>query len=142
MSPSAVNAQNSLNYYWTLPSDSHSTNNVQVSGVDEADTAKIDGQYIYTISSTQNAGVLYWKAYGYGSGSDNSVYIVNADPQNPQVVLKISLGNDTEPAGLFLSSNGSKLVVLASKYQTYNYGRCHGAAFCRCCNAHDTCLPG
>ena len=49
--------------------------------------------------------------------SSNTVYILNADPQNPEVVAKINLGNDTEPAGLFLSQDGSKLVVLASKYQ-------------------------
>jgi inhibitor of cysteine peptidase len=122
MSPSAGSAENAPNSYWTQLSSSHSTTNVQVAGVDEADTVKTDGQYIYTVSTSQNAGVLYWNAYGYGSGGSNSVYIVNADPQNPQVISKISLGNDTEPAGLYLSQDGSKLVVLASKYQTFNYG--------------------
>ncbi len=59
---------------------------------------------------------------GFNSETNNAVYIINADPQNPQVISKISLGNDTEPAGLFLSQDGNKLVVLASKYQTYTYG--------------------
>ena len=36
--------------------DDHSTTNIQVAGVDEADTVKTDGQYIYTLSSTQNSG--------------------------------------------------------------------------------------
>ena len=115
-------SENAPETYWFSRQNQYSTTNVQVAGVDEADTVKTDGQYIYTISNGQTTGVMYWNIYGYGSGTNNSVYIINADPQNPQVVSKISLGNDTEPAGLFLSSDGSKLVVLASKYQTYNYG--------------------
>ena len=104
----------------TASSDAYSTTNIQVAGVDEADTVKTDGQYIYTATSTQANGFYY-----FGSSlpqSSNSVYVIKADPQNPQVISKITLGNDTEPAGLFLSQDGNKLVVLASKYQTYNYG--------------------
>ena len=33
----------------------YSTTNIQVAGVDEADTVKTDGQYIYTLSTTQNS---------------------------------------------------------------------------------------
>jgi uncharacterized secreted protein with C-terminal beta-propeller domain len=96
----------------------YSTTNIQVAGVDEADTVKTDGQYIYTVSTTQNSGF-----YNYGNtpSENNAVYIVNADPQNAKVVSKISLGNDSEPAGLFLSQDDNKLVVLASKYQIYDY---------------------
>ena len=79
---------------------------------------KTDGQYIYTVSTTQNTGYYFG---GYNPQTSNAVYIINADPQNPQVVSKISLGNDTEPAGLFLSPDGNKLVVIASKYQIFTY---------------------
>ncbi|MCW3999593.1 MAG: beta-propeller domain-containing protein [Candidatus Bathyarchaeota archaeon] len=94
----------------------YSTTNIQVAGVDEADTVKTDGQYIYTLSSFQPTYRLF--SYDASSGSDasNMVYILNADPQNPSVVSKIVLGNDTQPAGLFLSEDGKKLVVIASKY--------------------------
>ena len=119
ISQSTGNSQNLPTTYWTQPSESYSTTNIQVAGVDEADTVKTDGQYIYTVSTTQNTGYYFG---GYNTETSNAVYIINADPQNPQVVSKISLGNDTEPAGLFLSQDGSKLVVLASKYETYTYG--------------------
>ncbi len=99
-----------------VSSNDYSTTNIQVAGVDEADTVKTDGQYIYTVSSIQNGGYNY---YGSPSEADNAVYIINANPQNAQVVSKINLGNDTEPAGIFLSQDSSKLVVLASKYQIY-----------------------
>ena len=105
--------------YWPTSDSSHSTTNIQVAGVDEADTVKTDGQYIYTVSTTQNSGYYY---NGYSSQTNSTVYILNANPQDPKVVSKISLDNGTEPAGLFLSQDSSKLVVLASKYQTYNYG--------------------
>lgn len=97
----------------------YSTTNIQVAGVDEADTVKTDGQYIYTVSTTQNTG-YYFTAY-YPE-TNNAVYIIKADSQDPRVVSKITLDNNTEPAGLYLSQDGSKLVVLASEYQTYNYG--------------------
>jgi inhibitor of cysteine peptidase len=97
----------------------YSTTNIQVAGVDEADTVKTDGQYIYTVSTTQNTGYYF---NGYYTETNNAVYIIKADPQDPQVISKITLDNNTEPAGLYLSQDGSKLVVLASEYQTYNYG--------------------
>jgi len=96
----------------SLSAGDHSTTNIQVQGVDEADTVKNDGQYIYTISNKYS----YWD---YSNSNTNTVYIVSADTQNPRVVAKINLGNDTQPAGLFLSSDSTKLVVIASKYQTY-----------------------
>ncbi len=99
---------------------SYSTTNIQVAGVDEADIVKTDGQYIYTISNSQNIGVYYSFDESY-SQANKAVFIVNADPLNAKIVAKISLDNNTEPAGLFLSSDSNKLVVLASKYQTYSY---------------------
>ena len=93
----------------------YSSTNIQVAGVDEADTVKTDGQYIYSISSSQTSG--YYS--GGASQASNNVYIVNADPQNAKVVSKIALDDSLVPAGLFLSQDSSKLVVLASKYQAY-----------------------
>jgi inhibitor of cysteine peptidase len=95
----------------------YSSTNIQVAGVDEADTVKTDGQYIYTLSNSQTSGYYY----GYSTQPSNNVYILNADPQKAQVVSKISLDNSLMPIGLFISPDSTKLVVLANKY-TYNYG--------------------
>ncbi len=110
---------NSPQEYWARPNGDYSTTNIQVTGVDEADTVKTDGNYIYTISTTQNVGPIFYS--NSQSQNDNAVYILDADPQNANVVSKITLGNNTQPAGLYLSSDGNKLVVIASKYQTYLY---------------------
>ncbi len=85
---------------------SYSTTNIQVEGVDEADTVKNDGRYIYTVTTE----------YTY-SETSNVVYIVKADPQDPKVVAKIKLENDTYTAGMYLSGDSNRLVVIASKYQ-------------------------
>jgi len=84
----------------------YSTTNVQVTGVDEADTVKTDGAYIYVASNDYSAG-------------QNYVYIVKADPQDPRVISKITLDNNTYLAGMFLSQDSSKLVVIGSQYQVY-----------------------
>jgi inhibitor of cysteine peptidase len=91
-------------------SNSYSTTNIQVEGVDEADIVKTDGEYIYVATNNN-----------FQSASKNNVYIVKADPQDPRVIAKISLGNNTYVAGLFLSQDSSKLVVLGSQYQLYAY---------------------
>jgi inhibitor of cysteine peptidase len=91
-------------------SDSFSTTNIQVAGVDEADIVKTDGKYIYA-ATTNN----------YYTASQNNVCIVKADPQDPRVIAKISLGNNTYVAGLFLSQDSNQLVVLGSQYQFYAY---------------------
>jgi uncharacterized secreted protein with C-terminal beta-propeller domain len=101
--------------------DDYSTTNIQVAGVDEADTVKTDGQYIYTISSTQPTGLYYY--YGYSSQTSNNIYIITADPQNAQVVSKIVLDNESSPQGLFLSPDSTRLVVLEGKYQSYSASR-------------------
>ncbi|MGA2387001.1 MAG: beta-propeller domain-containing protein [Candidatus Bathyarchaeia archaeon] len=88
----------------TNQQSSYSTTNVQVAGVDEADTVKTDGQYIYVIN--QN----------YSAASQNNVYVVNANPQDPAVIAKIPLGNDSALAGMYLSPDGNELVVLGSNY--------------------------
>ncbi|MCW3996464.1 MAG: beta-propeller domain-containing protein [Candidatus Bathyarchaeota archaeon] len=95
--------------------EDYSTTNIQVAGVDEADTVKTDGKYIYTISSIQNIG--YYYSNSYYPQTSNNVYIINADPQNARVIAKITLDNDTTPVGLFLSQDSNRLIVIASRYQ-------------------------
>ena len=88
--------------------NSYSTTNIQVAGVDEADIVKNDGRYIYTASNDF-------------SNAKNHVYIVKAGPQDPRVIAKITLDNNTYLAGMFLSQDGNKLVIIGSQYQVYAY---------------------
>jgi len=86
---------------YSIPEQSYSTTNIQVTGVDEADIVKTDGAYIYVIAN-------------------NTVYILDADPQNARVLAKIAF-NDTYLAGIFLSQDSSKLAVIGSRYTVYYY---------------------
>ena len=88
--------------------NSYSTTNIQVAGVDEADTTKTDGAYIYTVSNDYSTG--------------NYISIVKADPNDPGVVAKIRLENDTYLAGMFLSQDSTKLIVIGGQYQVYALG--------------------
>jgi uncharacterized secreted protein with C-terminal beta-propeller domain len=88
--------------------NSYSTTNIQVEGVDEADIVKTDGEYIYVATNNN-----------FQSTSQNNVYILQANPQDSRVIAKIALGNNTYVAGLFLSQDSSKLVVIGSQYQLY-----------------------
>jgi inhibitor of cysteine peptidase len=97
-------------------SNDYSTTNIQVAGVDEADIVKTDGKYIYV--ATDN---------NYYSTSQNNVYIMKANPQDPRVIAKIGLGNNTYVAGMFLSEDSNKLVVIGSQYQLYAYEKTAGA---------------
>jgi len=76
----------------------YSTTNIQVAGVDEADTVKTDGKYLYVIGNNSQV-----------------VYIVDANPQNAKVLAKIWL-NNTYLSGVYLSSDGNKLAVLGTQY--------------------------
>ena len=69
---------------------------------------KTDGRYIYTASNDF-------------SNWQNHVYIVKADPQDPRAIAKITLDNNTYLAGMFLSQDGNKLVIIGSQYQIYAY---------------------
>jgi uncharacterized secreted protein with C-terminal beta-propeller domain len=81
----------------------YSTTNIQVAGVDEADTIKTDGQYLYVIGNNSQV-----------------IYILDANPQNAQVLAKIWL-NNSYLSGIYLSSDGSRLAVLGNQYVPYNY---------------------
>lgn len=108
-SPSFVSAASTPSSGGASQQSGYSSTNVQLSGVDEADTVKTDGQYIYVADQNWN------------SLSQNNVYVLNADPQNPTVVSKIAFGNDTELAGLYLSQDNNTLVVLGSNYANIVY---------------------
>ena len=74
----------------------HSTTNIQVAGVDEADTVKTDDNgYMYVLSN-------------------DTVYILTAyPPTQAQVLAKIKF-TDMYPIGIFVS--GDRLAVLGSQY--------------------------
>jgi uncharacterized secreted protein with C-terminal beta-propeller domain len=72
----------------------HSTTNIQVAGVDEADIVKNDGEYIFMVSG-------------------NTVFIVEASQQDAGVVSRI-VCDDFAPAGIFV--NGDRLAILGSNY--------------------------
>lgn len=76
---------------------SHSTTNIQVAGVDEADIVKVDNKgYMYTLSG-------------------NVVYILKAyPPTQAEIVSRITF-DDLYPIGIFV--NGDKLAVLGSEYR-------------------------
>ena len=76
-----------------------STTNIQVAGVDEADSVKTDGNYLYVLGNNSQV-----------------VYILNANPQNAVVLGKISFTN-AYISGIYL--NGDKLAVVGSQYISY-----------------------
>src|SRR6267378_6854229 len=89
---------------------SHSETNNQVAGVDELDTVKNDGQYIYTVSN-------------------NTVVIVSAYPvTNAQLVSRISILNQTID-GIFLSGNRLAIVSEAPRTVYNMYGACGISTF-------------
>jgi len=75
----------------------HSTTNIQVAGVDEADIVKTDGEYLYVISG-------------------GNIYILRAyPPEEAKVLSKIPLG-ETYAAEIYL--NGDKLAILGNRYSS------------------------
>jgi len=78
----------------------HSTTNIQVAGVDEADNVKTDGEYIYVVSG-------------------GNISIVRAyPPDQARVLSKIAL-NETYGAEIYV--NGDRLAVLGKHYDFYKY---------------------
>jgi inhibitor of cysteine peptidase len=96
--PTTVAATAETNGAGNTQSKDYSTTNIQVAGVDEADTIKTDGNYLYVI----------------GNGSQ-AVYIVDANPQNAKVLAKLYF-NDSQISGIYLSADGNKLAVLGNQY--------------------------
>jgi inhibitor of cysteine peptidase len=102
-----------VNYFATRTSDTatfggaedvapaeYSTTNIQVAGVDEADTVKSDGEYLYVVSTPY-------------------IYILKAYPADQaEVVSKIEFN---ETYGVQIYVNEDKLVVLANYYPYLMY---------------------
>lgn len=79
-------------------SKDHSTTNIQVENVDEADITKTDGNYIYSIS-------------------DSNVIITDVEnPQEIKIAATIKLSDSSIPEDLILYKN--ELVVISSKSTT------------------------
>ncbi len=98
----ALSAQGSSSVN-TAPS--HSETNNQVAGVDELDSVKTDGQYIYTVTN-------------------DTVVIVDAYPvSNARLVSRISVGNQTID-GIFVQKNRLSIVSEAPRTGYYGYGYC------------------
>jgi uncharacterized secreted protein with C-terminal beta-propeller domain len=81
----------------TSATPSHSQTNAQVAGVDELDTVKNDGTYIYTVTN-------------------NTVAIVLAYPFNgAKLMAHVSVNGSLQ--GIFV--DGNRLVVVSQQYQQY-----------------------
>ncbi len=98
----ALSAQGSSSVN-TAPS--HSETNNQVAGVDELDSAKTDGRYIYTVTN-------------------DTVVIVDAYPVNgARLVSRISLSNQTID-GIFVQNDRLSIVSEAPITGYYGFGYC------------------
>lgn len=76
----------------------HSTTNIQVAGVDEADIVKTDGEYLYVVSG-------------------GNIYILRAyPPEQAEVLSRVTL-NETYDAEIYV--NGDKLAVLGSRHPLF-----------------------
>src|SRR2546428_934633 len=89
---------------------SHSETNNQVAGVDELDTVKNDGPYIFTVS---NHTVVLGRAYPV---------------THAQMVSRISILNQTID-GIFLSGNNLAIVSEAPGIVYSSYGACGARTF-------------
>ena len=94
LAASASAASSSSNQGESTGTTQYSSTNVQVAGVDEADTVKTDGEYIYLVTG-------------------NNVSILRAYPTDQaQLVSTITISNIT-PVGIFVS--GDRLAVLGTQ---------------------------
>ncbi len=87
----------------------HSTTNIQVAGVDEADVVKTDGEYLYVVSG-------------------NNVYILRGyPPQQAEVLSKITL-NETWNTQIYVY--GDRLAILGGHFAPIRYAYMYpGEAF-------------
>jgi inhibitor of cysteine peptidase len=82
-----------------------SPTNVQVTGIDELDTVKTDGQYLYTLSGTT---ITILKAY---------------PPETTEIISRITFDN-SYPYGIFI--NNDRLIVIGAKYDIPSGSRSSG----------------
>jgi inhibitor of cysteine peptidase len=78
---------------------SYSRTNTQVLGIDEADTVKTDGKYLYTYSESEKA-------------------IVILDARTLERIKSIKIPSNYASPSFYLTKN--KLVLTATKYGSYN----------------------
>ena len=78
----------------TTGTPQYSTTNIQVAGVDEADTVKTDGEYIYLVTG-------------------NNVSILKAYPADQAQLVSTIAISDMTPVGIFV--NGDRLAVLGTQ---------------------------
>jgi len=116
----------------------YSTTNIQVYGVDEIDTVKTDGQYIYMIST--NTLTRSRATNEFSDGAGNAVYIIEANAQNLKSASKITLDETTLPKGLFLSQDNNQLFVLSNKYIQYIYDDYYGDGIAHYSSDAYTCI--
>src|SRR5216117_114631 len=91
----ATTASSSSSYSGTIPT--HSETNAQVAGVDELDTVKNDGTYLYTVTN-------------------NTVAIVLAYPVvDAREVARLSVNGSIQ--GIFI--DGSQLMIISQHFQYY-----------------------
>lgn len=110
-------------YGATEAAPEYSPTNIQVAGVDEADTVKTDGEYLYVIS---NNTIIILKAYR---------------PETAQILSKITL-NETYNAQIYVDED--KLAVLGNNYAvapTYRLYPYLGNTFLRVYDISDKSKP-
>ena len=83
-----------------LLSRDHSTTNIQVENVDEADVVKTDGRYIYSISG------------------NNIVITDTKDLNNPKIVASLRVKSSGTPEELLVYKD--KVIVISSKSESYS----------------------
>jgi uncharacterized secreted protein with C-terminal beta-propeller domain len=108
--PTLMNSQEYKTPSGLSQAPEYSTTNIQVSGVDEIDIVKTDGEYLYVISGT-------------------NVFILKGYPsEEAKILSKIAL-NDTNLVGIFVSEKGNRLGVLGCKYRFPEFypGRSYGS---------------
>ena len=82
----------------------HSETNIQVEGVDEGDTLKCDGNFIYTVSG-------------------NQVIIISAYPaEEAAIVSRIDFGENGSPEDLFIEADRLAVIGLTHDYQAEDEG--------------------
>jgi len=102
----------------------HSTTNIQVAGVDEADIVKTDGEYLYVVSG-------------------NSICILKGyPPQEAEVLSRITF-NETYNIQIYVDEDGDRLAILgghfAPVYRAYMYPT--GEVFLRVYDISDKTRP-
>ncbi|MCH5298866.1 MAG: beta-propeller domain-containing protein [Ruminococcus sp.] len=94
---------------------SHSETYKQVDGVDEADTVKTDGRYIYCVDYV-NEAVRIFSAKGKKSERVTSVYPRDAESATPDEAKKKAYDDEIDVCDIFINDN--RLIVISNYYDT------------------------